>query len=75
MNIKPEMTQPGHFGHQSIVKRSQQWLLQLLPLLLCLMQVIEHYREKVVKLEAAKQPTAVSAQIREALAKIKHGDE
>eukprot|EP00775_Hariotina_reticulata_P010742 gene10741-10898_t len=37
--------------------------------------VIDHYREKVVKLEAAKQPTAVSDQIREALAKIKHSDE
>lgn len=35
-------------------------------------QVIDHYKSKVVKLEAEKSPETVSAQIREALAKIKH---
>jgi len=47
-------------------------LLCLVPLFARVMQVIDHYREKVVKLEAAKQPAEVTAQIREAMAKIKH---
>lgn len=40
-----------------------------------LLQVIDYYRSRVVKLEAEKAPEDVSKQIREALSKIKHADD
>lgn len=38
-------------------------------------QVIDYYKSRVVKLEAEKTPETVTAQIREALSKIKHEDD
>lgn len=39
------------------------------------LQVIDYYKSRVVKLEAEKPLETVTAQIREALAKIKHEDD
>lgn len=44
-------------------------------LLTYLLQVIDYYKSRVVKLEADKPMDTVTGQIREALSKIKHEDD